>query len=148
MSTPGEAETRRERFWIYIVAGATVVALMVLGLIFFNAASSNRESQDKADQLIAALDKAGARTPDQDQIVRVLGTGGGATCTDPNEDLNRAILLSQLTNGAAGPGARPVVADSRVFKFQTLVIQIYCPENLTDFQKYVSDLKTADVASD
>jgi len=147
MSTP-ETETRRERYLLYVVAGATVLALMVLGLIFFNAASSNREAQDKADQLIAALEHAGARTPDQDQIVRVLGTDGGATCTDPNDDLNRAILLTQLTNGAAGPGARPVVADSRVFKFQQLVIQIYCPENLTDFQKYVSDLKTADVASD
>ena len=80
--------------------------------------------------------------------MRVLGNDGGATCTDPNEALNRAILLSQLTNGAAGPGARPVIADSRVFKFQQLIIEIYCPDDLTDFQKYVSDLKTDDVASD
>ncbi|MFC4785962.1 hypothetical protein ACT8ZV_15905 [Nocardioides sp. MAHUQ-72] len=145
MSTP-ETEPRRERVVIYIVVGATVVVLMVLGLVLYNSASSNREAQDKADQLIAALNHAGARTPDQDQIVRVLGTDGGATCTDPNADLNRAILLSQLTNGAAGPGARPVIADSRVFKFQQLVIEIYCPENMTDFQKFVSDLKTGDVA--
>jgi len=149
MSTPGETETRRERFLIYVVVGATVVALMVLGLIFWNAGSSNREAQDKADQLIAALDKAGAHnTPDKDQVVRVLGDDGGATCVDPNASLNKAILLSLLANGAGGPGARPVIADSRVVKGQALIIGIYCPDQLTDFTKFVGDLKTADVASD
>ena len=60
--------------------------------------------QEKADQLIAALEDAGAPAPDQDQIVRVLGDDGGATCENPNDALQRAILLAQLTNGAAGPG--------------------------------------------
>lgn len=148
MSTSTETESKRERTWIYITCCVLLGVLVVWGLFAFSSAKSTREAEDKADRLIAALKHAGARTPDQDQIVRVLGTDGGATCTDPNEGLNRAILLSQLTNGAAGPGARPVVVDSRVFKFQTLIIQIYCPQNLTDFQKYISDLKTADVASD
>ena len=80
--------------------------------------------------------------------MRVLGDDGGATCADPNDALSRSILLSQLTNGATGPGARPVIADSRVFKGQLLIIKIYCPDELDDFQAYVDNLKTDDVASD
>ncbi len=80
--------------------------------------------------------------------MRVLGDDGGATCTDPNESLTKAILLSQLANGAAGPGARPVIADSRVVQGQLLIIQVYCPDELEDFQKFVDDLKTDDVLGD
>jgi hypothetical protein len=78
--------------------------------------------------------------------VRVLGDDGGATCTDPNKALNRAILLSQLANGAGGPGTRPVIADSRVVKGQLLIIEVYCPDQLADFKKFVEDFKTGDVA--
>ena len=77
--------------------------------------------------------------------MRVLGDDGGATCADPNDALTRAILLSQLANGAAGPGARPVIADSRVVQGQLLIIQVYCPDELEDFKQFVEDLKTDDV---
>ena len=77
---------------------------------------------------------------------RVLGDDGGATCTDPNESLTRAVLLSQLVNGAGGPGARPVIADSRVVRGQLLIIEIYCPEELEEFREFVEDLETDDVA--
>ena len=78
--------------------------------------------------------------------MRVLGDDGGATCDDPNEALSRATLLSLLANGATGPGARPVIADSRAVKGQLLIIEIYCPDELEDFQEFVDDLKTDDVA--
>ena len=45
-----------------------------------------------------------------------------------------------------GPGARPVIADSRAVKGQLLIIKVYCPDELKDFQKFVDDLKTDDVA--
>jgi hypothetical protein len=41
-----------------------------------------------------------------------------------------------------------VVADSRVFRGQLLIIEIYCPDELDEFQEFVEDLKTDDVASD
>ena len=148
MSTNSETQPQKERSWIYITTCIILVALVVGGLIAFRSAKQNQDAQDKADQLIAALQDAGARTPDKDQIVRVLGDDGGATCSNPNDALSQAILLSQLVNGATGPGSRPVIADSRVFKGQLLIIQIYCPEELEDFQAFVDDLKTDDVASD
>lgn len=146
MSTPMETESKRERNWIYITALVVLGVLVVAGLLAFNSARETRNAEEKADELIAALEDAGARTPDRDQIVRVLGEDGGATCEDPNDALSRAILLSQLSNGATGPGARPVVADSRVFQGQKLIIEIYCPEELEDFNEFVDDLETDDVA--
>jgi len=148
MSTQNETQTPRERSWLYITSLIVLVGLAVIAIFTFGAARQTQKAQDKADQLISALDKAGARTPSRDQIVRVLGNDGGATCDNPNKALSRATLLSQLTNGATGPGIRPVIADSRVVQGQLLIIQVYCPDELADFQKYVDDLKTDDVASD
>ena len=148
MSNVSEGQDKREMNWLYITCWILLIALVVGGLIAFNAAASTRQANDKADQLITELKAAGARTPDKDQIVRVLGDDGGATCANPNDALSRSILLSQLTNGATGPGARPVIADSRVFKGQLLIIKIYCPDELDDFQAYVDNLKTDNVASD
>ena len=148
MSTVNENQDHRERSWLYITCWVVLIALVVGGLIAFRSATETKNANDKADQLITELKAASARTPDKDQIVRVLGDDGGATCADPNEALSRSILLSQLTNGATGPGARPVIADSRVFKGQLLIIKIYCPDELDDFQAYVDNLKTDNVASD
>jgi hypothetical protein len=102
-------------------------------LSFYRSAQSSQQAEDKANQLIAALQKAGVRVvPSQEQIVRVLGDDGGAICKDPGSTLRKALLFSQLTNGAGGPGIRPVVVDSRIFKGELLVIQIYCPDELAD----------------
>jgi hypothetical protein len=146
MSTTTETQTGRERSTVYIVVAVVIGALMVIGLFTYSSAKSTREAEDKADQLIAALEDAGARVPDRDQIVRVLGDDGGAVCENPNESLSRSILLAQLANGASGPGSRPVIADSRVMQGQLLIIEIYCPDELEEFQEFVEDLETDDVA--
>jgi hypothetical protein len=39
-----------------------------------------------------------------------------------------------------------VIADSRVLQGQLLIIEVYCPDELEDFQEFVDDLKTDDVA--
>lgn len=148
MSTSMETESPRERSWIYITAVVILVVLAVWGIFAFHSARETKRAQDKADAFLAALADAGAaRTPAKDQVVRVLGDDGGATCANPNKALSRATLFTLLSNGAAGPGARPIVADSRLLQGQLLIIKTYCPQELKDFQKTVDDLKTADVAS-
>ena len=146
MSTQTETQTPRERSWLYITACIVLGVMVVIALLAFGSARETQNAQDKADQLITALQAEGARTPDKDQIVRVLGDDGGATCENPNKALSRATLLSQLANGATGPGARPVIADSRAVQGQLLIIKIYCPDELADFQEFVDDLKTDGVA--
>lgn len=147
MSTPIETQSGRERKTIYIVVAVVVVVLLIIGWIAHSNEKYTQEAEQKADQLIAALEDAGAeRTPTRDQLVYVLGTEGGATCSNPNDALSKGILLSLLSNGAAGPGIRPVIADSRVVQGQLLILEIYCPEELQEFQEFVTDLKTDDVA--
>ena len=147
MSTNTETQSPRERSWIYVTSVVLLVVLALWAIFAFSSARETSQAEDKADELIAALEDAGAGTPDQDQIVRVLGDDGGATCQNPNEALGRSTLHAMLTNGATGPGIRPVIADSRVFQGQLLIIETYCPDELDDFRQFVDDLKTDGVAS-
>lgn len=144
MSTATETTTKRERTILYVVSVILLVAFLVGGLIAFHSARSSQEADQKADQLIAELQAQGARTPSKDQIVRVLGDDGGAVCDNPNEALNRATLFGQMTNGAAGPGMRPVIADNKVVQGELLIIKVYCPDELDEFQKLVDDLNLND----
>jgi Tfp pilus assembly protein FimT len=146
MSTPAETQSPRERSWIFIAVLVLLAVITLAGVLAFSRGVNDAQAQNKANELIDALTEVGARTPDVDQVARVLGDDGGATCENPNEALSRAVLLSQLTNGATGPGQRPVIADSRVVQGQLLIIQVYCPDELDDFEDFVGDLKTADVA--
>ncbi len=148
MTTTMETQTKRERSTLYIGIAVVVGALMVAGLIAYRGAKSTQAAESKADELIAAIEETGATAPSRNAIVHVLGDDGGATCANPNDSLSRAILLAQLANGAAGPGARPVISDSRVVRGQLLIIKIYCPDELAEFQKFVNDLKTGDVAGE
>lgn len=145
MSTPTETQESRERTLIYVVVGVIVLALMVIGLVVFRGAKDTREAQAKADELTAALAAVGVPAPPKDEIVRVLGTDGGATCEDPNAGLTRAILYSQLMNGAAGPGMRPVVFDRRYLAGQLLILKIYCPDELPSMQNFLDKLKSGSV---
>ena len=147
MTTPVENQSPRERSWIYITSCVLLGVVTLWAVFAFSSARETARAQDKADELIAALQDAGARTPDRDQIVRVLGDDGGATCANPNKALSRATLYTLLANGATGPGARPVIADRRAVQGQLLIMQVYCPDELEDFQQFVDDLKTDDVAS-
>ena len=146
MSTPAETQSPRERSWIFIAVLVLLAVITLAGVLAFSRGVNDAQAQNKANELINALTEVGARTPDVDQVARVLGDDGGATCENPNEALSRAVLLSQLTNGATGPGQRPVIADSRVVQGQLLIIEIYCPDELDDFKDFVGDLKTDDVA--
>ncbi|MFD7311113.1 hypothetical protein [Promicromonospora sp. NPDC059942] len=146
MSTTDETQSRRERTILYVAVGVVIGVLLVLALVLYRAADRTHDAEAKADELIQALDEAGATvSPSKDQIVRVLGDDGGATCADPNDPLNRATLQAQLANGAGGPGARPVISDRKILRGQMLIIQIYCPDELEEFQQYVDSLETDDV---
>jgi hypothetical protein len=103
MSNVTESSSRQERAIIYGIVAAVVVILTVLGLVLWHSSKSTKEAEDKADQLIAAIDAAGGRTPDRDQIVRLFGNDAAVVCADPNGALRKATLLAGLANGAGGP---------------------------------------------
>ncbi|WP_026536815.1 hypothetical protein [Arthrobacter sp. 9MFCol3.1] len=142
MSTHQESSTKRSRSVVYIVAMVLLVVFAVVALLNFRSARETQQSLAKADQLIAEINAAGGTAPSREQIARVLGDDGGAVCANPNNALSRATFHSQLTNGATGPGSRPVIANDRVAKGELAIIKIYCPDQLAEFQQFIDNLKT------
>ena len=132
--------------FIYWVAGGLAVVLVVIGLISYRGEKEDQVAQQKADQFLALLQKAGVEElPSQEQVARVLGDDGGSVCQDPGNSLRQATLNSMIMNGAAGPGMRPVITDRHLVSGQLAVIAVYCPEELDGFRDYVDDLKYGDV---
>ncbi|GIM95952.1 hypothetical protein [Paractinoplanes toevensis] len=146
MSVVTVNDPHRERRITYWVLGIIFLLMAGTGVAIFHTNKESDESLDKAAQLSAALASAGIRAPSTNQIVGVLGNDGGAVCADPASALNKGILYGQLTNGAAGPGQRPVIADNNVLHGQLLIMKIYCPDQLAKLQEIADDLKLADVA--
>jgi Tfp pilus assembly protein FimT len=141
MTTVQETQDTSERRALYIVVAFVVGLLMVVGLITFRSAKSTAEAEEKAAQLITELENAGARAPSQEAVVRLLGDDGGFVCQDPNSALGKASLLAGLVNGAGGPGVRATIANSKVVQGELLVMKVYCPDELADFQEFVDGLK-------
>ena len=125
---------------VYVIFGVAFLLLAGIALVAFDSAKDSQEATAKAQQLQQELSSAGMRVPSTQQIAGVLGADGGLTCTDPASALSRTTLYSQLTNGAAGPGQRPVIADEKVVQGQLLITKVYCPQNLEQFQQAVDDL--------
>ncbi|WP_370413670.1 hypothetical protein [Streptomyces fradiae] len=139
--SPTEFAARHK--WIYAGAVVILVGLVVTGLIRYSTVKRTGETSKKADQLSEALVKAGYPAPDKDTTERLLGTDGGQVCEAPGNALKTALYQIQaLSNGATGPGMRPVIADSKAVEAERIVLQVYCPDKLDEFDDAVDDLKT------
>ena len=138
-----EQEVKRNLRTMYWIIGVVVVLLAVIGLFTYNGGAENRQSERLAQDLTAAYQDAGLTAPDQDLIVRSLGTDGGAVCANPLNALGKAHLLDQLTNGA-NIGRRPVIVDPRILQGELLILQTYCPDEVQQYQDKIDQLKTDD----
>jgi len=137
VDTAAPKPTRRNT---YLIVALVFAVLAILALLLSRPARATAAAEDKADQLIAALEEAGVDAPSRDQIVQVLGEDGGAICADPNSALKRGLFYSEAANGAGGPGARPVISDRTVVAGEALVIGIYCPDELAEFNEFVKTM--------
>ncbi|MGW8883007.1 hypothetical protein [Streptomyces sp. NPDC055749] len=131
-----------EHRWVYIGAIVILVALMVVGIIQYESVKKTNESREKAEQLSEQLGDAGYPAPDLGTVQRVLGTDGGIVCESPDDALRTALWKIQLSNGSGGPGQRPVISDSRAVEAERIVLQVYCPDQVEDFDETVDSLKT------
>lgn len=148
MTTHEKEPNRKERVILYSIVGVLLVVLAVVAVVAWRGAAETRAARDKADRLSSALEELGAQVPSQEQIVRVLGDDGGPVCADPAAALNRAGYVTGLTNGAGGPGTRPVIADSDLVSGELAIITIYCPDKLSEFEDFVEDLRTAELTGE
>ncbi|GAA4053230.1 hypothetical protein [Agromyces indicus] len=148
MSTHVETQPTRERSIIYIITVAVLVVLGAIAVFTFLAAREEARGVDKAEELITSLEDAGVDvTLTAQQIAGVLGDDGGVVCADPNAALSRAALLDRLSNGASGPGQRPILAEDRLVEAGVLIIQTYCPDELEEYQQFIDGLELTDTGN-
>jgi hypothetical protein len=143
-------ENPKERYWIYGILGAVFGALIVWGVIAFEQERDDEESQAKAEELSEVLAARDIQPPDEDIIVRLLGTDGGRVCELTDEELTEAVLKHDLyANGASGPGMRPAgPVDEDLFRGALAVAEVYCPDKLEDLQELADDFDFENVIND
>jgi hypothetical protein len=136
--------SNRTIYWI--VAGIFGVLLIVM-LVSWNYDRQNEEANAKADELIARLDEAGLRTPDRDQIARVLGDDGGQVCETADSELVQGYWKLRLMVGGEFY-IRPVRLDGRIREGLSLVVDVYCPEKRPAIEDFFQDWTFYDTIRD
>jgi hypothetical protein len=134
-----------QHLWLYVVLGAAATGLAIWGVTAYRGHEATQEADAKAAQLQDGFKAAGLPTyADTRDIARTLGSDGGAVCESP-ERIAQSLLKQQLSNGAGGPGQRPVTVARQTVHGELLILQTYCPEKAPAFQKFVNGLDYADV---
>ncbi|WP_067819990.1 hypothetical protein [Nocardia inohanensis] len=134
----------RYRKLIYISVALLLVALAVAGAIVFRKDRETDVALRRAEVLQTRLADAGFSAPDPQVIADTMGEDGGFVCQDPTSPLIRARYRAAISNGASGPGNRPVIADSEVFTATALAIETYCPDQLAGYLEATGTLKKGD----
>ncbi|MBC7300046.1 MAG: hypothetical protein H5T78_03725 [Nocardia sp.] len=141
--TTGDAPERKRR-WIYLTTGVLLVVFALTGLFTFTAIRDNTRATAKAEQLRGELVAAGLPAPDVSVIANALGDDGGSVCHDPGSPMIKAKYQASITNGAAGPGQRPVIGPRDLTDAVALTIATYCPDRLPDYLSHLDTLKLDD----
>ncbi|WP_409496812.1 hypothetical protein [Amycolatopsis sp. cmx-11-12] len=132
---------------MYLILAAAFVVLTATAAIAYHQARVDQQDLDKAKELQARF--AAARLPfslDLNDITRMFRSDGGAVCANPDSALQQARWQQDMSNGAAGPGQRPIISDRDIALADTLIIDTYCPRKLPDFRAKVDNLKLDDTA--
>ncbi|WP_336086511.1 hypothetical protein [Nocardia sp. SSK8] len=141
--TTGDAPDHKRR-WIYVTAGVLLVVFALIGLFTFSEIRESTQATAKAEQLHDELLAAGLPAPETRVIADALGEDGGSVCQDPSSPLIRAKYQASITNGAAGPGQRPVIGANDSTRAVAITIGVYCPDRLPDYLSHLDTLKLDD----
>jgi hypothetical protein len=143
-STEGHGDPRHHRI-LYLVLAALFVALTVVAAIAYYQHRVDQQDKGKATELKSRFAAAGLPLPlESDDIARMFRSDGGAVCANPDDALAR--WQQGMSNGAAGPGQRPIISDRDIALADTLIIDTYCPNKLPDFKSKLDRIKFDDTA--
>lgn len=133
-------QQKTEHRIIYLGCGVIFVGLLVWGIVAFEHRSDSQAAQDKADELIQLYRGAGLPVPDDtDQITATLGTDGGQVCATADDDLAQGLYKLNTALNPGSVGSRAVTLDRDVVEGGALIVEVYCPDKLADYLKFVND---------
>ena len=136
------ARGRAWQRWLPWAIATLVVVLAVAGVVIYKHGKDNQVARARAGEVIALFEAHHLATPvTRNEVINVLGTNGGPVCANPNGALTQALRNQQFSNGAATVGSRPTRVSKEVVLGQELVIQVYCPQKLAGFRRYVNGKK-------
>jgi hypothetical protein len=125
--------------WIYVLIVVIIVALMAAGVAVRKNEKNNAEAHAKARELIGKFEAAGLKAPEEDTIVELFGTDGGAFAVDPGSSLLQAELAAQYGN--PGPASRAVIIDKDLLRAGVIILEVYAPQKLAAYQEFLNGLK-------
>jgi hypothetical protein len=125
--------------WIYVTIVVVIVALMAAGVAVRRHEQDNREAHAKARELITKLEAAGFTAPEEDTIVELFGTDGGAFAEQVGSGLLEAELAMQFGN--AGPASRSVILDRKLLSAGVIVLEVYAPQKLAAYREFLDGLE-------
>ncbi|MET9488366.1 hypothetical protein [Nocardia sp. NPDC006630] len=138
---PGAPDATRRL--VYLSVAVVLVVIAIAGAIAFHRDRDSDIALRRAQVLQSRLIAAGFTSPEPKVIADSLGEDGGLLCQDPHSPLIKAQYQSAITNGAGGPGTRPVIADRDVFTATSIAIETYCPDKLAAYLEETGNLKKA-----
>lgn len=141
--TTGDVPFRKRRI-IYVISAVILGLIAIFGIVVFTQTSQDLDATVKAEQLHGLLLDAGLPAPEVNVLADSLGRDGGFVCQDPSSPLIKARYQSSISNGATGPGSRPVIGDRDTVTAVELTIATYCPDRLGDYLERVQDMKFED----
>ena len=133
---------------IYLIVGGVMALLLVVMLVTYNYNKDNEEALAKAEQLIAAMDKAGLRAPnDATRSPASSATMVGAVCASVEDGVALGIAKLNLSVGGAFY-TRAVIADQRLATGLLVIVQTYCPEKVPTVQEFLDSHRFDNVVRD
>lgn len=125
---------------IYGIAGLAVVGLLVWGIVAFRHQEDSAAARTKADELVALYQQHGLPTPeDTDQLTATLGTDGGQLCATATDDYAQSLYKLTTALNVGSVGGRQVVLDRDVVEGGALIVEVYCPDKLTDYREFIDE---------
>lgn len=124
---------RRDRLWIWRSLATGVALILLLGAC---SQKINADEAAKADELRALTQPLGIEITDG-LASSLYATDGGFICgasADPDDLIESGVLVSHRF------ALRKLEVTAKAVGYTEAVVQVYCPENAENLEKYIDDL--------
>lgn len=135
------SEPLTSKLWFKWVIAVLIIGILgAIATVVWKRQEVNAEALQKAQALHDRAEALGFNVPSVKTLARLLGTDGGPLCETADGHLNQALLAYNM--GRTGEvNQRSVITDPRLLEFERLVLEVYCPEKVDEFNDFVNGLK-------
>lgn len=132
--------------WFKWTAAIVIIAIVALaGAVIWREPKVNAEAEKKAQQLYELAIDEGFSLPSEKDAVDgfklLFGTDGGAAANTADSNIAQAQLADTVDPSTGEINQRPGPIDQRILQFESLVLEVYRPEALPEYQEFLDSLE-------